>query len=67
MKDRKTKKRKIHRSNGERKVKGKKVEKENYAKWNTYCVACNRLQDPSVPTSSKRNFINSNFRSPKYS
>jgi hypothetical protein len=60
-------KRKIRRSNGEGTVRGKKEEKEQYEKWNTYCVACNRLQDSSVPTSSTRNFINFNFRSSEYS
>jgi hypothetical protein len=65
MKDRTTKKKntqKKQRTNGE----GKEA-KVQQKKWNTYCVACNRLQDTSVPTSSKRNFINFHFRSPEYS
>ena len=65
MKDRKTKKKntqKKRRRNG-----GRKEAKVQDKKWNTYCVACKRLQDPSVPTSSKRNFINLNFRSSVYS
>jgi hypothetical protein len=65
MKDRKTKKKntqKKWRRNGER----KQAEVQD-KKCNTYCVACSRLQDPSVPTSSKRNFINLKFRSSEYS
>ena len=65
MKDRKTKKKNTHKKR--RRNGGRKEAKVQDKKWNTYCVACKRLQDPSVPTSSKRNFINLNFRSSVYS